>query len=195
LVANLTATVKLVDQSAPSAATTTSFLVEPFGQRAVLASGDLAPGASGFAEVCTTNGGSFRAESVFYYYGLDGSVASVVQEDSRLGRCDMSFSSYNTFLSQDNWLRVTNPGEDPIVIEIETFDLTGALIGASSQNIAPSQGLDLNLVSEFSLASDNYGQIKVNVLTSNGGFVVGDVLRVNFGPDGTVVHAEVYPLD
>ena len=44
-------------------------------------------------------------------------------------------------------------------------------------------------------SSDSYGQIKVNVLTSNGGFVVGDVLRVTFGPDGTVVHAEVYPLD
>ena len=104
------------------------------GQAHISASSSLTGGASGVATVCSLNAAPLSVESNFYFRDAEaGNVSSAYTRRSDEGVCgETSVASYNTFLGQNNWLRLTGVGAGEIVGEVVRVEPESGLSSSSA---------------------------------------------------------------
>jgi hypothetical protein len=104
------------------------------GQAHINTNGSLPAGGAGVATVCALNAQPLSVESNFYFRDAEaGNVSSAYTRRSDGGVCgDTSVASYNTFLGQNNWLRLTGIGGREIVGEVVRIEPETGLSSSSA---------------------------------------------------------------
>ena len=118
-----------------SALNSPAFVTVPAkGQVHISASSSLPAGAAGVATVCSVDEQPLSVESNFYFRDAEaGNVSSAYTRRSDEGVCgDTSVASYNTFLGQANWLRLTGIGAGEIVGEVVRIEPESGLSSSSA---------------------------------------------------------------
>ncbi len=148
-------------------------------------------GESGVVEVVGTSG-SVLVKASSYIYDQDGGIATSVTTEGQVALASTSYSSFNTFRDQINWLRAYNVGAKPTTITIEGSNgIDGKIYETVSFVLDKSSGQDINLNQVFGLDSSSYGRIKVSV--SGAGQISADIIRVENTPDlSEVIEMEVF---
>ena len=163
------------------------------GQYHFLASSMLSNGESGIVSFEGQTNKKLIGNSRSYYYDNQNRVTAANLTENKLALGSTLTTSFNTFINQQNWLRLFNSGTTSSTIQIEAFNSSGSLIATRNFNLAASSGQDLELTTSLGIPLNNntYGIIKLH--TNSSSKVSGDLLRFIFR-DNKVDFAKPIPL-
>lgn len=175
-----TATVDILDRNGNVLDSFKQF-IEPKGQRHFFASALLPSGGTGIAKIRgTRTTDRFIAKSNAYFMNASGRTTAAYAAQARPQYQGDKFAPYNTFLGQQNWIRLFNTTNVATTVTIEAFDIAGNSLGSRSRFMRANSGLDLELVGSlgFNVQANTYGVLKVT--SSPAGAVFSDVVRISY---------------
>jgi len=128
--------------------------------------------------------GSFDVAD-YSYDTVSGEVLEATDGEGRLPEPGTTFASYNTFLGQENWLRLSTTDETVGDGMISVYDSSGALVSENLFWIGPDYQVDVNLSeAPFNVPGNTYGMIKITREPSTlTGTILADVIRLTRGEE------------
>lgn len=107
--------------------------------------------------------GSYTVSNNFYNFCLDGSVCSSTVVDAKAVLNETLWGDYNTFLSQENYLRIANIYDGIVDFTIKLYDLNGDLVVEKDYSIGTKETIFVNLITDLgvSLRENSYGNVEV----------------------------------
>jgi len=149
-----------------------------------------APGESGWVKVSEAADEAILTKSTSYLYRNDGRLLAASTVPGRSQQTGVNVNSaFNTYLNQINWARLFNFGSESSTVTISAYSgFGGDFLGAAEVILGPISGQDLNLNSLLNLPEGTYGNIIFE--TSRRSQLGVEVIRVQYGPDGTVLELE-----
>jgi len=124
----------------------------------------------------------------YYYSRASGEILEAVDGCERLAEPGTNVASYNTFLGQENWLRLSTTDEALTDGEIMVYGSEGAMLARVPFWLGPDFKTDINLsLPPFNIPADSFGLLEI----TRGreflqGSITADVLRVRKESDGSV---------
>ena len=159
-----------------------STVISPNAQEQIVLTGDLIPGTSAIAEICPNTGDQIRSEVFVSFPDTStGTISSSIVKQSVQGVCvSESALSYNTFLEQQNWLRISSQCEtETLDIFIRAYDLNGNLLFEFAEWLLPGTVTEHNLTAPpFNLPSNTYGLIEIAQNPATAGALVTEIIRI-----------------
>ncbi|MCC6221831.1 MAG: hypothetical protein IT291_11385, partial [Deltaproteobacteria bacterium] len=159
---------------------------------AAFGDGLLARGETGVAVIQPTAPNSIIAQGMYYFRReADGSIAAMYGSQAREAHARPLFGSYNLFLGMENWLKITNTGEEEGEVNVTLRHLD------SSDDFVlhvPPHGsalLPLHEYATYGTKADSYGLALVN--GENTAKILSELLRVRYVGD-TLDFASATPV-
>jgi secreted trypsin-like serine protease len=108
---------------------------------------------------------SLVVDSLYYHHTTHRSftkVTAVSNREAVRGEKGTIYSNYNTFLNQDNLIKISNPNDKVIKVEIEFYDSLKS-VGKGSIDINPyaTHAFNASALDNYNLLKDSYGLIKI----------------------------------
>ena len=104
------------------------------------------------------------------------------------------FSHYNTFLGQNNFLKLFNFNAAQTDLRVEFFDIDGNSLDVANVSVPAGQGFDLSAITNlnFNLPANTVGSYE---LSTSQPMFAADNLRFNFSEvDGSIDIGKVLPI-
>jgi len=124
-----------------------------------------------------------------YAYNMEsGEVSEVADGTERLPEPGVTFAAYNTFLGQENWLRLASTDETVGDGRAMVYNAEGVMVAEVPFWIGPDFQTDVNLMAPpYNLPADTYGMVEIRREVSTlQGTILADVTRVMRNEGGTI---------
>lgn len=137
------------------------------GQITVNADSLFPGGTSGIVKVTPLGTEAIIADSMFYFLKPDGSISTAYVSHGEPNYSAPKYGTYNTYLGQQNWLKLFNDSSSPATVTITVNQLGGASpavpLGSTSITLQPGAGVDAELIGTlgFAIPADTYGTVEV----------------------------------
>ena len=153
-------------------------------------------GTSGVVKVTPQGAEAIIVDSMFYFFKADGSVSAAYISQAEPNYSTPKYGSYNTFLGQQNWLKLYNDNTVPVTVTISVNQLgliaPAVPLGSTTITLAPMSGVDAELQATlgFAIPADTFGTVEVSASSND---VFAEILRLrNFG--GFIDLAKAVPV-
>lgn len=162
--------------------------IDGFGQRHINISNILTNSQSGLAKVCPNANARIFAESMTYFIDPQSQeISASFGTSSRFGSCGDSYTGYNTFLNQDNWLRLTSTKENVSDVIVRVYDRNGNLLAEVPQWVGAGTNVDLNLSNApFNIPDNSFGLVEVVHANGSSDGIIAELVRQRNGVNGTL---------
>jgi len=175
-----TAQVEFLDYNGNVVQSSTAAL--PANGQATFDAATLFPGGtSGVVKVTPLGAEPIIADSMFYFFKFDGSVSAAYISQAEPNYALPKYGSYNTFLGQQNWLKLFNNNSVPVTVTVSVNQLglaaPAVLLGSTTVTLQPNSGIDAELIETlgFAIPADTFGTVEVNAPTSG---LYAEILRI-----------------
>ena len=111
------------------------------------------------------------------YYISNSELSAATGTSSRFGSCGDLFAGYNTFLNQDNWLRLSSTKENISDVIVSIYTKDGDLITSFPQWLGFGMNLDIN-INEF-VSANSYGLIEVEHFGDSTDGIVSELITIS----------------
>ena len=168
--------------------------LDPNQQVHLLSSSFFELGQVGYAKITPLNGQTILAKNTVYFYRTSGSVNSAYTTPARQAISGTVFSHYNTFLGQNNFLKLFNFNAVSTDLRVEFFDIDGNSLDVANISVPSNQGFDLSAITNlnFNLPANTVGSYE---LSTSQPMFAADNLRFNFSEvDGSIDIGKVLPI-
>jgi len=124
-----------------------------------------------------------------YAFNLEtGEVSEAADGAERLPEPGVTYAAYNTFLNQENWLRLATTDQAVSDGRIMVYSAEGQLIAEAPFWIGPGYQTDVDLMAPpFNVPADSYGMIEIRRDASTlHGTLLADVIRIKRDGEGAI---------
>ena len=175
--------------------TTQVLNLESHGQFHINATAILGANAIGYARITPRTSVGLVAQSMFYFRNdTTGSITSMYGSQAASPVTTAANGTYNLFLGMENYLKLTNPTNSAIQVDV---DVTSNFSAGSSRTVTlpanSSQQLSLHDTGEFGTAVDTYGVVTVTPVSA--AKVSHEILRLKREVNGQIQFAAPTALD
>jgi len=138
-------------------------------------------GTSGVVKVTPLGAEPIIADSMFYFYKPDGTVSAAYISQAEPNYALPKYGSYNTFLGQQNWLKLFNDNSTPVNVTVSVNQIGSTSpaipLGSTTITLAPQSGIDAELIGTLGLSIpvDTIGTVEVSSASSG---VYAEILRL-----------------
>jgi len=153
-------------------------------------------GASGLVRITPQGTEPIIADSTFFFFKADGSISSAYITHAEPNYSVPKHGTFNTFLGQQNWLKLYNDSTSTQTVTINVNQLgianPAVPLGSTTVTLAPGQGIDAELEATlgFNIPDNTYGTVEVD---STGNGIFAQILRLRL-LNGFIDLAEGIPV-